>query len=834
MIEVESLAKRGLIGTSSSNFERAQQVLEEARRNDDLMGNVKSIRNMNVDASPIRTSQNRSESKKHSDTLGTELQDALLSDVHYARYLLSSKQYDVNWKDASSHNSLLHILSYSNLVHSVQLLLMHGASVNAVNKNGESALHWCAAQNSVAAAKALLDRGADSLSKDNSGSTALMRAAACGHPECVSLLLHYDVGDSAEIRAAAGLCTDMDERSPLQVSQTLLGEKFSNGGALATTLLLQRYVETRGVGSSMDAIEHIDSTIRVAPNLAPTRVPSRNINSIRSLIARAQDAAKIKRSRGTGRLVASASLPALDSAMPVESGPLIAQGSSTQVIARSIQKQYAPQSRFISRSQLSVDLPEGIIPASTPSTLPQPALLVHGRKPSSAKQRPKIVAAAPIKALTVFLRNTSQQRFLNTYAPAPLEALPLQPSSSELLDVIVCIEHCCDCENHSVHVWHDGKRYRNLADRILVDINKALLGSSLPIRLFACKSKPLTHSRLGALEVTVSVKAADSLLPNTKNAASDMDQVDGLSESGWLSYSAHSKLSNGMWPNATKVCRDTVGFVTTAVEAVLRAVSSQGLALKCDRVSDMATGSLWQWMARLQRSSVIASPEEAKSIAVASTASRLIDECIQAAVAKSPSRGSYSKPHISDTWRLRVQNEGPFLLRPNHSLEEEDIKALEQASLNHFIVFDNRAALGANELHHLELSGGLRCVAGKSSGAWDSWANSFALSKSASSVAKFASSGAALLATKVVSCVIDQRAASFTQHRTAVPHGDWHDYPDQDNRSIESASASESIFAGLILNDKGGTAPGIGLMIDTQQLEESHDDSLGKSLQYSP
>jgi ankyrin repeat protein len=72
----------------------------------------------------------------------------------------------------------------------VELLLAHGAEVNAVDKGGYSALMVAAADGHAASVHLLLDHGADPDLQDGSlGWTALIWAAKEGQLETVELLL---------------------------------------------------------------------------------------------------------------------------------------------------------------------------------------------------------------------------------------------------------------------------------------------------------------------------------------------------------------------------------------------------------------------------------------------------------------------------------------------------------------------------------------------------------------------------------------------------------------------------------------------------------------------
>jgi hypothetical protein len=70
----------------------------------------------------------------------------------------------------------------------VKKLLEKGADVNAVNKDGETALMWASDKGHTEVAKLLIEKGADVNVADKSGTTALIWASLAGHTEIVKLL----------------------------------------------------------------------------------------------------------------------------------------------------------------------------------------------------------------------------------------------------------------------------------------------------------------------------------------------------------------------------------------------------------------------------------------------------------------------------------------------------------------------------------------------------------------------------------------------------------------------------------------------------------------------
>lgn len=98
----------------------------------------------------------------------------------------------------------------------------------------------------------------------------------------------------------------------------------------------------------------------------------------------------------------------------------------------------------------------------------------------------------------------------------PADTVPLLPgcsagtpsgnSVSKYLDVIIAVEHCCDCENHNNQsLRHDSKKYVAMANSVLYTLIKTVVDSRYAVRVFAFRLMPTSKARLGALEVTMSV-----------------------------------------------------------------------------------------------------------------------------------------------------------------------------------------------------------------------------------------------------------------------------------------------------------------------------------------
>jgi uncharacterized protein len=73
----------------------------------------------------------------------------------------------------------------SNNLEEVKHWLATGANVNAVDKDGRTALWWAASRGHVECATALIDAEADVNKGDKDGDTPLHRASLRGHAECI-------------------------------------------------------------------------------------------------------------------------------------------------------------------------------------------------------------------------------------------------------------------------------------------------------------------------------------------------------------------------------------------------------------------------------------------------------------------------------------------------------------------------------------------------------------------------------------------------------------------------------------------------------------------------
>jgi ankyrin repeat protein len=73
----------------------------------------------------------------------------------------------------------------------IQMLLEHGARVNAADPKGRTALHGAAVSGHMRVMKVLLDHGADVTVRDHDGQTPLALARAKGHADAIALLIEH-------------------------------------------------------------------------------------------------------------------------------------------------------------------------------------------------------------------------------------------------------------------------------------------------------------------------------------------------------------------------------------------------------------------------------------------------------------------------------------------------------------------------------------------------------------------------------------------------------------------------------------------------------------------
>lgn len=127
----------------------------------------------------------------------------------------------------------LHMAASLGCVGAVELLISHGANVNATDDQGQTPLHWASGgkdtkQEHLAVITSLIKAGADVNAHDALGSTPLHRAAFFGHPKIVRLLLSQHADDNAR---------DVNGLTPMRMA-------MENGHQEALDVLARRAART--------------------------------------------------------------------------------------------------------------------------------------------------------------------------------------------------------------------------------------------------------------------------------------------------------------------------------------------------------------------------------------------------------------------------------------------------------------------------------------------------------------------------------------------------------------------------------------------------------------
>jgi ankyrin repeat protein len=189
--------------------------------------------------------------------------------------LLANQPDDVNAPDADGATPLMYAAAVGS-IEAVQRLLTAGASVNARNALGSTALTW--ATNDIAKVKLLLDRGAEVNVVSSTGQTPLL-VATMGNPSAavVSLLiargadaratdklkatgLHKAAlaGDVETLRILIGAGVDVNARDGADF--TALMGAAANGSLEAVTLLLAHGARVNDVSGGGEVITHKHGT----------------------------------------------------------------------------------------------------------------------------------------------------------------------------------------------------------------------------------------------------------------------------------------------------------------------------------------------------------------------------------------------------------------------------------------------------------------------------------------------------------------------------------------------------------------------------------------------
>ncbi len=166
-----------------------------------------------------------------------------------ARADVTAAQRLINRVDPRSRNQLLHHFARAGDVAAIQLLLEHGADVNALDDHGATALHFAAAEGHLDCATALIDARADLDLRDHEhASSPVLWARNFHRDELVRLLLdrgaRLNAADAAKLglnRVVAGFLDDVPESRDRAVGwPTPLIGAITGGHPETVRLLLDR------------------------------------------------------------------------------------------------------------------------------------------------------------------------------------------------------------------------------------------------------------------------------------------------------------------------------------------------------------------------------------------------------------------------------------------------------------------------------------------------------------------------------------------------------------------------------------------------------------------
>jgi ankyrin repeat protein len=535
-------------------------------------------RGANRDASPEKTTrqqQNKSGGMSRAQRKLALREAVLRGDVCYARTLLRGDSSDVNNVEAKSMVSLLHICASEGLWEMVDLLIACSADVNHANGNGETALHWAACSDSSKVAQRLLDFGADMEKTDCSGSTALLRAAEAGSPEVLAVLLSRGGSIHAKDCDGAG-CVDILE---LCLSEDG-ADTGSHEGAVAAALLVVRHLSARSGEDAIEADEGNRNSIladrlRLAleRRLSAAKLASEVAEVVTAGGLSCEDVDDIPKfvahNNPEPHSLMSISPKAIQNEFfQAMSETLEHIKTAVETISRnnSPEKQQmddTPNNRESINDAALVESDDDYYAAaaSAPSSKIEDAerRKVHvqskdaaatGKSPSAvvAKKQPKLPAGARRGKAFILGSEVSPRRKRVVVKYLPAKHIPFLPSveSARPGDIIVGIEQCHNCEDHQWNLWHDAKKYSNMADRCLIAVVRILLENKYPVRVFALKEVP-AKGRQGALEVTIALRNAEG------NA------------NKWTTHTVFSKLESSAWPSAKRVATKAKNFVKWAL-----------------------------------------------------------------------------------------------------------------------------------------------------------------------------------------------------------------------------------------------------------------------------
>jgi hypothetical protein len=454
----------------------------------------------------------------------------------------------VNYAEAVFGNTLLHFMAYDDLNDAAEMLLTNGAHVSIRNFNEETPLHWAARVGSLKTMEVLVSFHADVNAADVTGGTALHSAAAAGMPDSIPFLLSN--GCDWE------LC-DGDGKTALQVARMGSGE-----GHAAVKYIIEKSMKVNG-----------NHYVPVGSQEPPSRRPGRECPGMETQVDH-------------GMLHSSASEMGIVTRLDVVSHLDEPTGMGTDVdgmghTMRATNMLGSGPPGSPTTRQLSVSM--GAVRSSSEASLfirsPNKKKNILAFWTSSGRSNLGALPAAPEPVVIKPQPKPDPSAFF-----LPADFVPFAPRAAERLDIFIGVEQCADCHLHSMSLWHDAHKYTSAGDTMLRAAVTAVYKQGYPCRVFAYKAKP-TRSRLGALELTVSLRVAQKgtvdKLRNMVLSGGTVIKHDPRNK-GWFSHCAYSKLTTTKWPQPDQAGRQVVDFLDQAFvdagEAVVKTRSALGAA----------------------------------------------------------------------------------------------------------------------------------------------------------------------------------------------------------------------------------------------------------------
>jgi ankyrin repeat protein len=146
----------------------------------------------------------------------------------------------------------------------VRFLLNHGADVNALDGEGNAAIHWAAADAEPTILQLLLENGARVDIPNEYGDTPLMRAGLSGSRRGAELLISY--GAELDLHTACAIGDLEFVARMLKADPAATGSRGSGArtplacAALANQLAVARYLLEQGADANQPAFEHSEAS----------------------------------------------------------------------------------------------------------------------------------------------------------------------------------------------------------------------------------------------------------------------------------------------------------------------------------------------------------------------------------------------------------------------------------------------------------------------------------------------------------------------------------------------------------------------------------------------